>query len=230
MVRTQIFESEQAYAVPSLARLTLIGCMCLADDYGVFSANPKLVRSYVYSMDDTVSVDDVAAHLDWLEKASFVIRFTHEGSDYGFITGWDDKNSLTYQTVQWPSQKRNPEPPSLNEGSMRAHVDLNEGSLSPHIVSDKSKTKSQVPSSKTRKEKVTSATRSIRVKRKKNGKARAIQETPIGGVGIFQDPRAEAFLRTLDPGDRQIARDNPENSFLRTQFELWKSPQSRWEQ
>ncbi|MFC6156155.1 hypothetical protein [Kribbella jiaozuonensis] len=128
MVQQELFRSPAFCGLKFPARTLLIGLMVYADDYGGFEANPMLVRSGVFPMDEHAP-DDIDSWLDELEEASFISRYGD--GQYADITGWTVKGSNTYQSIdkRW-AKKRVPSRRELGEVSESPPRDHSENSMS----------------------------------------------------------------------------------------------------
>jgi len=102
------------------ARLLYVGMWCHSDDYGVVKGNPVWLKSKIFPYDN-IKIESFKAWLKDLQNICVIIPFLANDENYFFI-----KNFLKYQSINRPSQMRNPPPPeNINEA-------LTEHSLSTH--------------------------------------------------------------------------------------------------
>lgn len=104
MIHDRIWRSETLAQLPRDARYLFIGLITTADDQGRRRGHPGLIRSDVFPLDD-VSLDDISAWLDALERIGSIMRYNSDGIDLIQITGWWD-----YQTPSWAMPSDMPAP------------------------------------------------------------------------------------------------------------------------
>ena len=93
------------------ARLLYIGTWNFADDYGVIKGNPVWIKNNIFPYNDV----DQGKFNEWLAElvnGGWLFLFEINNEDYYYIPKF-----LKHQTINRPSQQRNPEPPKkLIEG------------------------------------------------------------------------------------------------------------------
>jgi len=83
MLREGILTSERIDMLSPAGEVFYRRLMSVVDDYGRFSANPKLLRAACYPLKlDTVRDADVVAWLDECASASLVLRYEDSGKQY----------------------------------------------------------------------------------------------------------------------------------------------------
>jgi len=87
-----------------LATLLLYRLISLADDQGRLPGHPKYVRATCFPMRPEVTERKVAAALDELVRAGFVIRYDHRGRVLLQIDRWFDLQGKWGQRRTYPSQ------------------------------------------------------------------------------------------------------------------------------
>ena len=103
-----------------LARLTFIGLLNYADDEGRFQADPRLVKSAIFPLDDAVSAENVQCILTELSMNGHIILYTITGEVYGFIPKFK-----THQKINRPSKSFLP---PFTESSVIIHECMEEPS------------------------------------------------------------------------------------------------------
>jgi len=82
------------------ARLTYIGLWNFAEDHGCFFADPRLVKSAVYPIDDNMTIERVTRVLDELSESGRIVLYEFgDGEVYGQIPKW-----LEHQRIDKPSK------------------------------------------------------------------------------------------------------------------------------
>lgn len=113
MIKTEFWDDEKLSKVSMEARLIFIGLWNFSDDYGVVKGDPRWLKNHVLPYEDSVSPQKFARWLSELENI-FIFGFESACEKYYFI-----KNFQKHQTINRPSQTRNPEPPDkFSECSM----------------------------------------------------------------------------------------------------------------
>lgn len=120
-VKPEFWKSETLGQVSRDARLLAIGLLNLADDEGLFVANPRLIQAELFPYDE--EPPDVAALLEDLEAVGFINRHAHPHEEGRFIG--ELPTFLIHQKVNRPTRSRLA---PLIESSLRAHGGLTEGS------------------------------------------------------------------------------------------------------
>lgn len=104
-VKPETWESEDFTGLPKLARLTFLGLLNYADDYGRFKANPSLIKAAVWPLDDDVTGEEVLDHLDFMVGREMLRRYEVEGREYFEFVNWGK-----HQRVDKPSKSDIPAP------------------------------------------------------------------------------------------------------------------------
>ena len=105
MISSEIFEDEFFIELDVTSRLLWIGLIVkMADDQGRFYANPKLIKSYVFPVDD-IDVRKIQSSLDYFEKCGKILNYEAGGKQlFQIVTWWKHQNH------QWPSPSKYPAP------------------------------------------------------------------------------------------------------------------------
>lgn len=124
-VKVEYWQDEQfATALPGPdgreARRFFIGLWNVAEDHGVFRANPVWLKGQLYPYDDDVTVADVERWLGLLKAGGFIVRYEHRGQALGWV-----RNFHKHQTINRPSATVLPLP---SADSLRTHGVLSEPS------------------------------------------------------------------------------------------------------
>lgn len=102
------------------ARLLFIGMWNHSDDYGVVKGNATWLKSKIFPYEE-IKTETFQKWLGELEKGKWIIPFSVDGAKYYYIQAF-----TKHQTINRPSQQRNPEPPqsilgTLTDDSRSAH-------------------------------------------------------------------------------------------------------------
>lgn len=107
MIKPEFWDDEKlAMQTSRDARLTFIGLWNHSDDYGVVKGNVTWLKNHIFPYEDSLSTQEFAGWLTELEKGAWIIPFNGSGEKFYFI-----RNFSKHQTVNRPSQQRNPVPP-----------------------------------------------------------------------------------------------------------------------
>lgn len=106
MIKPDLWDDEiLAQSTSRDARLTFIGMWNFSDDYGVVKGSPIWLKSRIFPYED-IDLERFQTWLAELERGGWIIRFMVDGAMYYYI-----RSFLKHQTINKPSQQRNPEPP-----------------------------------------------------------------------------------------------------------------------
>jgi|SRR6185437_3572798 len=105
-IKPEFFRSRSLARCSRDARLTFIGLWCEADDHGRGLADARLLKGSLWALDDDVSADDVAAHLDELGR-EHIITYVVDGERYYEVVEWSDHQSKSYRRgeARYPSRQ-----------------------------------------------------------------------------------------------------------------------------
>lgn len=116
MIKPEFWDDEKLASISRDARLTFIGMWTHSDDYGVVKGNPTWLKNKIYPYEE-IRLSDFQKWLTELENLLCILPFETEGEKYFYI-----RTFIKHQTINRPSQQRNPEPPSnLLEDSLTTH-------------------------------------------------------------------------------------------------------------
>lgn len=104
MLSPEIWENEDVSEMSVLARLLFIGMISNADDYGKGKANPRLLKSKVFTFDDGITTDDVKDCLKEIAVHTSTVFYQNESNVYYQLVSWSD-----WQTVNRPSPSKIPD-------------------------------------------------------------------------------------------------------------------------
>lgn len=83
------FADEKLTTVPRATRLTFLGLIANADDYGRLRADPRLLKASIYPLDEDITASDVSSELDELESIDRIRRYEVEGTLFLEIANFD---------------------------------------------------------------------------------------------------------------------------------------------
>ena len=106
MIKPEFWDDEKLSKISRDARLTYIGLWNFSDDYGVVKGNVSWLKNHIFPYEDSLSTQKFAQLLTELSSGLWILPFDHNNETYFYI-----KNFLKHQTINRPSQQRNPEPP-----------------------------------------------------------------------------------------------------------------------
>lgn len=74
-IKRSFFTDERVTSVPREVRLTFLGLLVNADDYGRLRADPRLLKAAIYPLDDDITSHHVASDIASLERIGLVRRY-----------------------------------------------------------------------------------------------------------------------------------------------------------
>lgn len=98
-IKPSFWRDEKVVSLSINARLLFIGLLNVADDYGIFENNAKLIKADLFPLDDDIRIDDLNKWIDELEKARITIPFTFETKGYQYIRTFRE-----HQRINRPSE------------------------------------------------------------------------------------------------------------------------------
>jgi hypothetical protein len=99
--------SDQRFALLSRdAQLTFIGLITQADDHGRCQADPRLLRSRLWPIDEELKTSKVDSWVKELERSKLIGLYLVDGERFAILAGWD-KN----QRIDNAGKPRWPDPP-----------------------------------------------------------------------------------------------------------------------
>lgn len=84
-IKPELFMDEDLAALPVEARYLLIGLHCHADRAGRFEWRPARLRALIYPFEQSL---DVAALLEQLRAARYLLRYEAHGAVFGYVRNW----------------------------------------------------------------------------------------------------------------------------------------------
>jgi hypothetical protein len=117
MIKPEFWDDEKLATNTSRdARLTYIALWSHADDFGVVKGHPAWLRNKIFPYDD-IELPQFRQWLEELESVHCILPFEAAGEKYYYI-----RTFLKHQTINRPSQQRNPSPPAgLVESPVSIH-------------------------------------------------------------------------------------------------------------
>lgn len=116
MIKPEFWSDEKMATISRDARLTYIGMWNLSDDYGVVKGNPMWLKNNIYPYEE-ISQEVFRGWLNELMRLKRIVPFEVNSEGFYLI-----RNFLKHQTINRPSQTRNPTPPdTLTTDSLNAH-------------------------------------------------------------------------------------------------------------
>lgn len=122
MLYSNIWESGQIAKLTKSARLLYIGTITIADDDGRFKANPSLLRSKIFPLDDDVKITDVTSWLKEIVDVGLIEAYTVGFDDYAFHPNW-----TKFQKLRADRKKESLIPPPSNVSQMSAKCPPDDG-------------------------------------------------------------------------------------------------------
>lgn len=100
-IKPEFWTSAQVLECSPNARLLFIGLWTFCDDAGRHVDKPKQVKAEVYPADD-LTIVDIEAMLDELDRVGLIQRYTVDGERYFCITGWHHQRIDKPQPAKYP--------------------------------------------------------------------------------------------------------------------------------
>jgi len=89
-IKPDTFTSETLASVPIEARWTFAGLWTYVDDEGRGKADARLIKAALYPLDDIITAATVSAHVDHLERAGVVCRYSVEGRTWLHVVNFQE--------------------------------------------------------------------------------------------------------------------------------------------
>ena len=84
-IKPEFCEDEDIAKLPLETAHAFVLMWMFADDDGVVKANPRLLRTKLFPLNDNVTLEQLTGWLKILENSGFLIRFNHGSEDYFLI-------------------------------------------------------------------------------------------------------------------------------------------------
>jgi len=81
-IKPDFWEDEKIATLPIPCRLFYIGVWGLADDWGLFRANPVILKAKLFPYDENLRLSELNRWLDALTNARMIIPISHNGESY----------------------------------------------------------------------------------------------------------------------------------------------------
>ena len=138
MIKPEFLDDEKLASISRDARLTFIGMWIHSDDYGVVKGHPSWLKNKIFPYED-IRLSDFQKWLTELESLLCIVPFQIDSEKYFYI-----RTFTKHQTINRPSQQRNPEPPLSILDSLR------DDSLNTHgVLTDETETETETETKKT---------------------------------------------------------------------------------
>lgn len=125
-IKPEFFTSLTIDALSLEAQRTFIGLWTYADDHGRGKDDARLIKAAIWPLRDEHTSQHVENDLKQIADLELIHRYEVGSGRYFQILGWAE-----HQRVNRPSTSRIPLPPTVPDGSPRAHGNLNENSVKP---------------------------------------------------------------------------------------------------
>lgn len=93
------------------ARLLFIGLITQADDEGRLNAEPRLLRSQIFPLDEDLQTTEVEAWLGELEDEGLIVAYSAKRDTYIYLSGFTEN-----QRISHPKVSKLPPPPPRSTG------------------------------------------------------------------------------------------------------------------
>lgn len=111
-----MWEDEALLELETDVRQTGLGLHFYVDDHGRGSATAQLVRSSLWPLSTSITNEDIAAHLEWLDLHGYIQLYEAEGRLYLAMLDWPSQDH--------PQKSTFPPPPPPSKSSRRPLEDL----------------------------------------------------------------------------------------------------------
>lgn len=125
MLHANIWESVQFTKLSRDGRLFFIGLITIADDDGRFKANPSLLRSKIFPLDEELTTRDVQKFLDETVAAGLIAVYKIDDEIFGYHPNWEK-----YQTLRADRKKESSIPPPTVDNQVTTKRQPSVGKLS----------------------------------------------------------------------------------------------------
>jgi len=99
-IKPSFWRDDKIVSLSINARLLFIGLLNVADDYGIFEDNLKLIKADLFPLDDDIRVESISKWIDELRKARLTIPFTFETKGYQYIRTFQDHQRINRPSIQ----------------------------------------------------------------------------------------------------------------------------------
>lgn len=124
-IKPEFFRSRSLARVSLPARLTFQGLWCEADDHGRGIADAHIIKGVVWPLEHDITADDVANHLNELERTGHIRRYTVDGDAFYEVVAWEKHQSAAYRrgaAVHPAPPEGPPEQPLHDEACKKVQV------------------------------------------------------------------------------------------------------------
>jgi len=88
-LKRSFFLDEKLATLPREVRLTFMGLIPNADDFGRLRADPRLLRAAIYPLDEGITSAEIDREIDLLEQCGRVRRYEVNGNKYLEINNFE---------------------------------------------------------------------------------------------------------------------------------------------
>jgi hypothetical protein len=92
-LKPEVWEDEAVGALGPWERLLFIGLITMADDEGRLRALPSAIAGHIFPYDELAPAK-ILKLLDAVHATGLVVRYTHQGTDYVQVKGWDKHQKI----------------------------------------------------------------------------------------------------------------------------------------
>ena len=96
-LKPEFFKSRSLAQCPLEARMTFAGLWVEADDHGRGIADPRILKGAIWPLDDDVTHERVAEHLQTLVDTAHIILYDVDGEAYYEVVRWEDHQASAYR-------------------------------------------------------------------------------------------------------------------------------------
>jgi hypothetical protein len=120
-IKPEFWTDAKVSSLGYLARLLFIGLWNHADDEGRFKSDPRILKGFLFPVDDKTTVKDIAGALSELSVSTLVLLTEIDGEKYGCCP-----NFKKHQKINRPTPSKLPE---VTESSVSTHGVISDRSL-----------------------------------------------------------------------------------------------------
>lgn len=96
-IKPEFFSSEKVAALSFPARILYEGLWCFGDDHGRGLSNVKLLKAYIFPLDDEVSVEDVTLWYKEIESQGMIHTYIAGGEGYYHVVDWAGNQAASHR-------------------------------------------------------------------------------------------------------------------------------------
>lgn len=96
-LKPEFFSSEKVASLSFPARLLYQGLWCFGDDEGRGIANMRLLKAYVFPLDDGVGVEELTLWFKEIESQGMIHTYEVHGENYYHVVDWVPNQSAAFR-------------------------------------------------------------------------------------------------------------------------------------